>query len=231
MIKAVLIDIDNTILDFDAYVEWSIRTGMEHFGICKYEPYMLDVFHTENNKLWKQIEEGTLTIDELKKIRFNNVFAALGFSFDGVTFEKYFRDSLNESAILIDGAKEMIEDLSKDYILCTASNGPYNQQVHRMEISGLNRFISHHFISEKIGYSKPSENYFKRCMKVLNKSGSVCVDEVVMIGDSVTADINGGKAFGMKTVFFDKHKTGKTSVADYNVDSLLKIPSIIRSIV
>ena len=32
MIKAVLIDVDNTLLDFDKYVKYAMRTGFEKFG-------------------------------------------------------------------------------------------------------------------------------------------------------------------------------------------------------
>ena len=86
--KLVLIDIDNTLLDFDAYIRRTMEEGFAHFGLRPYEPWMYDVFHRENNKLWRQIEEGTLTFPELEKIRWNNVFAALDMDFDGVVFEK-----------------------------------------------------------------------------------------------------------------------------------------------
>lgn len=101
--KLVLIDIDNTLLDFDAYIRRTMEEGFAHFGLRPYEPWMYDVFHRENNKLWRQIEEGTLTFPELEKIRWNNVFAALDMDFDGVVFEKYFRTALHESAIPVNG--------------------------------------------------------------------------------------------------------------------------------
>ena len=56
--KLILIDIDNTLLDFDAYIRQTMEEGFAHFGLRPYEPWMYDVFHRENNKLWRQIEEG-----------------------------------------------------------------------------------------------------------------------------------------------------------------------------
>ena len=82
--KLVLIDIDNTLLDFDAYIRRTMEEGFAYFGLRPYEPWMYDVFHRENNKLWRRIEEGTLTFPELEKIRWNNVFAALDMDFDGL---------------------------------------------------------------------------------------------------------------------------------------------------
>ena len=94
MIQTVLIDIDNTLLSFDAYVKQTMKQGFEEFHLKPYEDWMYDTFHTENDKLCRQIEEGTLQFEELKKIRWNKVFEALGIDFDGVRFETYFRDAL-----------------------------------------------------------------------------------------------------------------------------------------
>mgnify|MGYP000682470637 FL=1 len=76
--KAIFIDIDNTLLDFDEYVRTTMAEGFAHFGLPAYQPEMYHVFTTENNKLWRQIEEGTLTFEELQKVRWNRIFAASG---------------------------------------------------------------------------------------------------------------------------------------------------------
>lgn len=97
--KAVFIDIDNTLLSFSEYVKHTMQTGFEHFGLKRYESYMYDVFTEENNKLWHRIEQGTLVFSELEKVRWNIIFARLGIEFDGTVFEKYFRRALYDSAI------------------------------------------------------------------------------------------------------------------------------------
>ncbi len=168
-IKVIFIDIDNTLLDFDEYVKETMKNGFNHFSLKEYQPYMYDIFTQENNKLWLQIEKGEITFQELEKIRWNNIFKALDISFDGVLFEKYFRSSLYNSAILIDNAVEILSYLSKKYILCVASNGPYNQQIHRLEIAHIKQYFSYYFISEKIGYSKPNKEFFKAAFKELNQ--------------------------------------------------------------
>ena len=61
--KAIFIDIDNTLLDFDAYVKESLRSGFEKFEICTYEDWMHDAFERENRKLWLQIEDGSLSFE------------------------------------------------------------------------------------------------------------------------------------------------------------------------
>ena len=95
--KAVFIDIDNTLLSFDGYVKQTMAEGFAHFGLPAYTPDMYDVFTRENDSLWQRLEQGALDFQTLQQMRWNNVFRALGISFDGPTFERYFRGALHES--------------------------------------------------------------------------------------------------------------------------------------
>ena len=235
MIKAIFIDIDNTLLDFDAYVKESLRSGFEKFGICTYEDWMYDTFEEENDKLWLALEKESLTFEELQKIRFNKVFEAIGVVFDGPTFEKYFRECLNESAIPVEGAMEMLEYLSGKYILCTASNGPYNQQIHRLELAGMLKYFRHHFISEEIGASKPSKEFFNVAVSRLNEGekeagrSEIQPSEIMIIGDSLTSDMAGGIGSGLRTCWFDKAGEGnpKGKTVDFIIKNLVDIRDII----
>ena len=235
MIKAIFIDIDNTLLDFDAYVKESLRSGFEKFGICTYEDWMYDTFEEENDKLWLALEKESLTFEELQKIRFNKVFEAIGVVFDGPTFEKYFRECLNESAIAVEGAMEMLEYLSGKYILCTASNGPYNQQIHRLELAGMLKYFRHHFISEEIGASKPSKEFFNVAVSRLNEGekeagrSEIQPSEIMIIGDSLTSDMAGGIGSGLRTCWFDKAGEGnpKGKTVDFIIKNLVDIRDII----
>ena len=218
--KVVLFDIDDTLLSFDETVKESLREGFKKYGLPKYEPYMYDVFKRENDKLWHRIELGTLDFETLKKIRFQYIFDALHIDFDGVTFEEYFREFLYDSAIVIDHVDEVLQYLKeKGYVLGVASNGPYNQQIHRLQISHLYDYFTYYFISEQIGYSKPSKEFFDSVLDTLQVKASDCV----MVGDSNTSDIQGGKNAGMKTIYFGT----KTSEADHTVQNLLQIKEIL----
>lgn len=232
MIKAIFIDIDNTLLDFDAYVKESLRSGFEKFGLRTYEDWMYETFEIVNGGLWRQIEDGSLTFDELQKIRFNKVFEAIGgIEFDGVVFEKYFRECLNESAIPVEGAIEMLEYLSGKYVLCTASNGPYNQQIHRLELARMLDYFRHNFISEKIGVSKPAKEFFDTALAELNaeqhamEEADILPSEIMIIGDSLTSDMAGGIDSGLKTCWFDRAGKGDTKgkTIDFTINKLNQI--------
>ena len=63
-IKVLFLDIDNTLLDFDAGAAWAMNLCFEKAGL-KYRPEMFAVFKEENNKIWRRIELGELTMDDL----------------------------------------------------------------------------------------------------------------------------------------------------------------------
>lgn len=231
MIKAVFLDIDNTLLDFDAYVKESMRIGFEKFHLRAYEDWMYPVFMKINDEMWEGIERGTLTYERLLQTRWNTVFQALDIFFDGCRFETYFKDCLFDSAIPVKGARELLDYLKGRYVVCAASNGPYEQQVNRLRLGGMLEDFSHLFISEKAGASKPSRDFFDYCLRELNdrrhqeNKKKILPEEIVMIGDSLTSDMAGGVGNGLKTCFFDRKKTGipKELKIDYVVEDLDEI--------
>ena len=228
MIKAVLIDIDNTLLDFDAYVQKTMKDGFEIFDLGLYDDSMFHLFRQINTEMWRKIEQGLMTYNELMQERWNKIFSVLNISFDGPTFENYFRDCLFDSAIPIKDAEKILRYLKERYILCVASNGPYEQQLNRLEKGKMLSFFSKLFISEKIGVSKPSEEFFLYCLNELNiernRQGEceILPSEIIMIGDSLSSDISGAIGVGFKTCFFDKNKSGITNdlPIDYVVSAL-----------
>ena len=228
--KVIFLDIDNTLLDFDEYTKRTLKKGFEVFSLGKFDNHVLDVFHHENDILWNRIEQGSLTFDELKKIRFSIIFSKLGIQFDGIRFETFYRDELHESAIFENGALDMVEYLKKKYVLAVSSNGPYEQQLHRLSICGLDKYFSYFFISEDIGYSKPDTRFFLESFRILNegRSEKILPQETLILGDSLTSDMKGGHDFGMHTCFYKKKGTQKVpQYIDYTIDCLSQIKNFL----
>jgi len=231
MLKAVLLDIDNTLLSFDEYVKEAMKRGFKEFKLCEYNEEMFSVFTEINNQLWRSLEQGEIDLEELKRVRWNMIFDRLGILADGVLFEKYFRAQLFESAIPEKGAKELLKYLHGKYILCAASNGPYNQQVNRLKIGGMLPYFDHLFISEEIGHTKPSFEFFDICLKRLNEKSEIPLNpnNLMMIGDSLSSDMAGGIQFGMKTCLYTpvKKDVPKEMKIDYIIESLAEIERIL----
>lgn len=226
MIKAVFLDVDGTLLDFDAYVKESLQNGFEKYRLGQYDEHVYEVFEQINTVLWQQIERGELTREELMRIRFAQVFARLGIEFDGPVFEQHFRECLFDSAILIPGAGELVTYLAGKYTLCVASNGPFDQQKNRLAKAGMLPLFDRLFVSEAVGAAKPSAVFFDACFQALP---GIRPEETVIIGDSLTADMAGGQQYGIRTCWYNPaHKEAPADMGiDYTVDSLDQIRGIL----
>ena len=89
MITTLLLDVDNTLLDFEKCAEFSVRKGFEANSI-PFSDEVMKTFHSINDGLWQKIEQGSLTRERLHEIRWQLVFEALGVNKNGVEFEKEF---------------------------------------------------------------------------------------------------------------------------------------------
>lgn len=212
MIKAVFIDVDDTLLNFRACAKEAMKATMQEFGMT-YEESMFPVFIKINDALWQAIERGELTRQGLWEIRWNRIFGELGIEGDGPAFETAFHDRLAVSAVEVEGAREIMAYLSARYRVFVTTNAPHYQQVTRLTTAEMIQHIEEVFTSEKIGVSKPSRKFFESCFAALP---DLKPEETVIIGDSLTADIRGGADFGMKTCWFNPY--GKEAPEDITID-------------
>ena len=223
MFKVILIDIDDTLLDFDRCAEYAMKQAAVDFGIA-WRDEIYEVFSLQNPILWQNIEKGLLTREQLHLTRWVIIFEKLGINADGVEFEKRFRYYIASSSEKMDGAEDILQYLSAKYRVYAASNAHYDQQLSRMKLAGLEKYLDGYFISEKIGAEKPSKEFFDACLAGLD---GVSKSEVIMIGDSLSADIKGAKEYGLTSIWMKGRKEGECAFADYTVSKLEEIKEII----
>ena len=75
MLKAVLMDIDDTLLDFGKCAEQAMRIGFAEWGL-PYDDSTYATFTRINDGLWLMIERGELTTQQLFQFRWNRIFEA-----------------------------------------------------------------------------------------------------------------------------------------------------------
>ncbi|MCQ2087703.1 MAG: YjjG family noncanonical pyrimidine nucleotidase [Bacilli bacterium] len=227
-IKVVFLDIDNTLLDFDMAIRTGIENGFKKFNLGEFSEEMFSTFERINSKLWERLQKKEITFQQIKDTRFNLVFKELGVNFDGVKFEANFREFLFNYAYPVDGAIELLTYLKdKNYVVCAASNGPLNQQLNRLKVGKMYDLFDYIFVSEDLGFSKPNVEFFDACFSRMKEK--YFKEQCVMIGDSLTSDIQGGINSEFKTIFFNKHNLVKPFkiVPDYEVLSLKEIENIL----
>lgn len=220
----VFIDIDDTLLDFTKCANDAIKSACNKFGV-PYTTTLVDTFHPINLDLWHRLEKKEVTKEKLFDTRFQIVFDKLGIKADGIAFETAFRENFHESAILVDGARDLLEYLRSKYKVYVATNASMHQQTNRMKRAELDGYIDGYFVSEEIGFPKPQKEFFDACFKALP---DVKPQDVVMIGDSLSADIKGACEYGLKTIWYN-HRNEPTSEVkcDYIVSRLSEIKNIL----
>ena len=221
MIKAILIDIDNTILDWKACShEAMIKAGLS--TNIKIDDNFLKTYDIENPKLWQKLERNEITFSELKEQRFKIIFDLTNTKGDIAEFEKEFRNNILDSHIEIPNARDILEYLYSKYYIFAASNSNLYQQQRRLSSALLLDYFNDIFVSEELKAYKPSKEFFDEIFKRIPFKK----DEVIMIGDSITSDIKGAIDYGIKSIWFNRFNTNEKSFATYEVNDL----SLIRKI-
>lgn len=218
----ILIDIDNTILDFDECARQGIIEGFKDINM----PYTEDIFLEflkVNKMLWEQFESKIITNARLHEIRFNTIFSNLNLDIDGHAFEAAFRERLHVSHIPVNGAEDMLKYLFSKYYLSVASNGTLFQQTERVRLAGFTKYFSHLFVSSEVGFQKPDVRFFDKVLDTLK----IDKDNIVFIGDSLSADIQGGINAGIDTIWFNPKKIAGDLAPTYEINSLDQIKNIL----
>ncbi|MDY6367361.1 MAG: YjjG family noncanonical pyrimidine nucleotidase [Clostridia bacterium] len=221
--KVILFDIDNTLLDFNECAKQSILYACKTTGL-KYQPRFINAFHTVNDFLWHQVEDGVLTVKRLHEIRFPTIFSALDVVADGTEFERLFRENMRVAAAPVDGALDVLSYLKNGYYLAVASNSSYEQQKNRLDTAGMSNFFKNFFVSEKLGASKPDKAFFERILVELPTKNK---NEILFVGDSLSADMKGGVDFGIKTCWFNKNGEKTDLPVDFIISSLKELKNIL----
>ena len=91
MKKIVLLDLDNTLIDFNECARHSIMNIFDELGFT-YTENVFETFITENVKIWKRLEKGEITKADLRANRWNIILSKLGIDYDGTIIEEKFEN-------------------------------------------------------------------------------------------------------------------------------------------
>ena len=107
-----------------------------------------------------------------------------------------------------------------------ATNGVSYIQRGRLQASSILPFFDDIFISDEVGAHKPSTDFFE---KISDQVNDFHPDSALMIGDSLTADIQGGNNAGIDSIWFNpKGLVNETpAVPTYQVKSYEEILKIL----
>jgi 2-haloacid dehalogenase len=206
-----LFDADDTLYDFDKSEEYALRSMFGHCGFS-YSESVLMKYRKISAESWAAYEKGELSVADFPIIRFARLFDELGTQHDADKANVKYLAELGKGTFLIDGAKEICKAIvSSNKQIFIVTNGLLAVQKARIKHSLLKDYISESFVSSAIGYMKPDIEFFEH---VFSKIPKVSKERILIIGDSLTADIAGGNTAGIDTCWFNEK--GETNHTDIN---------------
>ena len=216
--KFLLFDLDHTLLDFDAAEDVALSHLLKEEGVEDIQAYK-DYYVPMNKTLWKDLELKKITKQELVNTRFAKLFAHFGIEKDGAYLAERYQFFLSKQGQIFPGVEDLLKKLiHQGFELYAATNGITFIQTGRLEQSGIAPYFKEIFISEQLHTQKPDAAFYE---KIGARIPNFDKDHALMIGDSLTADIQGGNNADIDTIWYNPHHLENKTQAQptYEVDS------------
>lgn len=221
----LLFDADDTLLDFD-------RNGQRAFTLlcAKYQlpcsAESRELFESFNQPLWRDLERGLVTKEFLKIERFRRFLNALNRSDDPAAVNQDYLALLGNSSFLTPHADTVCAQLAKTHKLYILTNAVESVHLNRIRQSLLAPYIEGSFISERIGYEKPNKFFFDY---VFSHIPGITKENCLLIGDSLTSDIQGGINSGIPVCWYNPNHLDAPSTLpiDFVIHDLQELPPLV----
>jgi 2-haloacid dehalogenase len=222
----LLFDLDHTLFDFDTSEDEAFTAALTAAGINVSDGYH-EQFVSINRALWRQVEAGELTPNDVRVVRFERLFDEVGVEADAHRVADDYLIGLGAYGDLYPGARDLLDELSAVASLALVSNGIGQVVRDKVKRLDLDRYFDAIVISGEAGVAKPHSGFFDIAFERLGHPDKATT---LMIGDSLPSDIRGGIGYGIDTCWHaPDNNTEPTPVPTYRVRSLAEIPAIVHS--
>ena len=226
MFEFLLLDLDNTILDFHKAEREAVKKTLTAFGVTPTEE-ICSLYRQINQAHWERLERTELTREQVCVGRFATLFTQLGVEGDAKACSDTYARNLAIGHYFLPGAEQAVEQLSKKYRLYLASNGNLAVQAGRLKSANISRFFEKVFISQEVGADKPSVEFFDRCFAQIPDFDK---SKAMIVGDSLTSDILGGNNAGIATCWVNPdHAPRRADIrVDYEIESITQLEELLN---
>ncbi|MCA9969093.1 MAG: YjjG family noncanonical pyrimidine nucleotidase, partial [Anaerolineales bacterium] len=195
----LLFDADNTLFDYDQAETAALTHTFADFRL-DFTPETAVRYRDLNAAIWREFEAGQITQADLRAERFRRLFAAAGIAADPTTFSHAYLGHLARGAFLVAGAVELLQALNGRFHLALITNGLSEVQRPRLAASPLRDAFGPIIVSEEVGAAKPHPAIFDAAFAAM---GHPPREAVLIVGDSLSSDMQGGVNYGIDTCWFN----------------------------
>jgi putative hydrolase of the HAD superfamily len=228
--KHLFFDLDHTLWDFDANARETLLElydtyQLSELGIESAEKF-IEVYTDHNHRLWRDYHNGLISKEQLRSSRFRLTFEH--FELPEHLIPRQFEDDYVSicptKTNLFEGTHEVLSILKNDYKLHIITNGFLESQEMKMSRTNLKQYFEEVFISEVIGLYKPDIALFNHALVAVGAESH----EVLMIGDSLEADILGAKNAGIDQVYFNPLSDPHNYEVTYEINKLHELLAFLK---
>lgn len=218
-------DADGTLFDFNYAEKLALKNAFLSVSL-DYNNQYLDIYQRINQQLWQALEKREITPASLRMRRFELLLETLQLPGSASQMSAAYIEQLGNSAHLIDGAYEVVDALRKKSRLAIVTNGLQDVQRNRLARSLIRDHIAELIISEEVGAAKPKTAFFDAAFA---RIGSPPKRDVLIIGDSLSADMQGGVDYGIDTCWYNPAGASSDLPITYEISHLRELLTLIES--
>ena len=204
-ITDIFFDLDHTLWDFDKNSVLAFEKIFIQSHPTINSQTFTEIYAPINQACWKLYQVDKITHEELRYNRLKQSFDAINYLISDEEIHKISNDYINflpNYNQLFDGAIEILEYLKPKYNLHIITNGFAEVQSKKIANSGLGNYFKTITNSEMAGVKKPNPKIFEFALSLANAN----LENSIMIGDCIDADVKGAINFGMKAILFSQTK-------------------------
>lgn len=224
--KILIFDADDTLFDFKKSERVAFKNTMEEFGLEYDENYHFKIYKEINSTLWKDFELGIIPQEKINEVRFKIFSEALNIKFNTDKFADSYIKNLGNTSFLYEESTNLIKYLYKDYILFIVTNGLKDVQNNRIKKSSIAKYFKNIIVSDEVNVAKPNPKIFEYALK---DAANIYSDEILVVGDSLSSDIQGGINLKADTCWYNPNKieNNTTVTPTYEISNLMDLKKIL----
>lgn len=230
MIRAVLFDLDDTLVDHQHAHRAALAGVRDHFPAL--QKVDLDALLAESQRILADIhldvQLGRLAVSDARIARYRRLFAYAGVDESGecVAAADLSRTLYRGSRQCVSGARELLQLVSQHARIAVVTNNTTAEQTEKLATFGLAPFVGALVTSADVGVAKPERAMFDTALARLDCHAH----EAAMVGDSLEHDVRGALDAGIAAFWLDRFGRATGAETFTVLQSLAPADAIARQI-
>lgn len=233
MTRALLCDLDDTLFDHSGATRAALSVVRESASV--FQVWSLSEFDRRHRvvleALHLEVLAGKWTVEEARVERFRQLLGNAGVHesrtrvLDELSWG--YRRAYEAAWRMIPGAVQLAAAVkAAGWQLVIVTNNVVREQRLKVERGGLAPYVDALVTSEEFGASKPDPRII---LHAIDRVGS-SLEDTVVFGDSLATDIAGGRAAGVRTVWFNRWRAESPDPDLAEVHTLEPAAEVLRTL-